>query len=96
MRLETLEFVLNRGDTWLDQNGEPDPALRNATGALSKALRKFAPYEESPLDILCTRQRHTVPSGPYKGRYQGTRYIPTKLGMRVKEILQEWGVMRKR
>jgi hypothetical protein len=43
MRQETLEFVLGGGNTWFDQRGEPDPALRNATGALSKALRPFAP-----------------------------------------------------
>ncbi len=94
MRRETLEFVLGGGNTWLDQQGEPDPALRNATGALSKALRRFAPWEQSPLEILCDRRRETVPSGPYKGRYQGTRYVPTPLGKRVREILQEWGVVR--
>lgn|GEM_PF-6388050 len=94
MRQETLEFVLGGGNTWLDQQGEPDPALRNATGALSKALRPFAPWEESPLDILCERRRETVPSGPYKGRYQGTRYVPTPLGKRVRQLLQEWGVLR--
>jgi hypothetical protein len=94
MRREILEFVLSGSDTWSDQGGEPEPALRNATGALSKALRPFAPWDESPLEILCDRHRETVPSGPYKGRYQGTRYIPTPLGRRVREILQEWGVLR--
>lgn len=94
MRQETLEFLLSGGNTWLDQQGEPDPALRNATGALSKALRPFAPFEESPLEILCERRRETVPSGPYKGRYQGTRYVPTRLGKRVREILQESGILR--
>lgn len=94
MRLETLEFVLNGRDTWFDQSGDPDPALRNATGALSKALRPFAPWSESPLEILCERRRQTIPDGPYKGRYQGTRYIPTKLGDRVREILEESGVLR--
>lgn len=96
MRLETLEFVLKGGDTWLDQNGEPDPALRNATGALSKALRPFAPWDDSPLEILCERRRVTIASGPYKGRYQGTRYVPTRLGGRVREILQELGILKRR
>lgn len=96
MRLETLEFVLNGGDTWRDQKGESDPALRNATGALSKALRRFAPYSESPLEILCDRRRETIAKGPFKGRYQGTRYVPTMLGKRVREILQEWGILRRR
>jgi hypothetical protein len=95
MRLETLELVLGGGDTWFDQKGERDPALRNATGALSKALRRFAPYSDSPLEILCERRREIVPTGPYKGRYQGTRYVPTRLGRRVREILQEWGIMRR-
>jgi len=96
MRLETLELVLDGGDTWFDQKGEPDPALRNATGALSKALRRFDPWSESPLEILCERRRETIAKGPFKGRYQGTRYVPTRLGHRVREILQEWGILKPR
>lgn len=96
MRLETLEFVLNGHDTWFAQNGDPDPALRNGTGALSKALRPFDRWAESPLEILCERRRETVATGPYKGRYQGTRYVPTRLGVRVREILQEWGILKRR
>lgn len=96
MRREALEFVLNGGSTWSDQKGEPDPALRNATGALSKALRRFDRWADSPLEILCERRREVVPSGPYKGQYQGTTYIPNKLGKRVREILQEWGELRRR
>jgi hypothetical protein len=94
MRRETLKFVLSGGDTWHGQQGEPDPALRNATGALSKALRRFAPWTDSPLEILCDRRRETFPSGPDKGRYQGTRYVPTPLGKRVHQILEEWGVLK--
>ncbi|WOF43182.1 hypothetical protein KNJ79_19000 [Sphingopyxis indica] len=93
MRREALRMALCNGDTWFDQKGEPDPAMRNATGALSKALRPFAPWEESPLEILCRRQREVVAKGPYKGKYQGTRYLPTSLGKRVREILNEWGVI---
>jgi hypothetical protein len=96
MRSETLERVLCGGDTWFDQQGEFDPALRNATGALSKALRPFAPWTDSPLEILCERRRETIASGAEKGRYQGTRYVPTRLGQRVREILQEWGILRRR
>ena len=96
MRKEILEFVLNGNDTWMGQGGEPDPALRNATGALSKALRRFDPWSSSPLEILCERRREMVQAGPYKGRYQGTRYIPTKLGRRVRDILVERGVLRLR
>lgn len=92
MRLEILKLVLKGGDTWFDQNGEPDPGLRNATGALSKALRPFSTWD-SPLDLICTRKREVVHDGAYKGRYQGTRYIPTQLGGRVKQILEEQGVI---
>lgn len=91
MRRETLLLVLSGGDTWFDQGGDPDPALRNATGALSKALRQFEPYTPSPLDILAERQRETFEDGLYKGRYRGTRYRPTRLGQRVLEILRSWG-----
>jgi hypothetical protein len=56
-------------------------------------LRKFAPYEESPLDILCERRRMVFSRGPAKGQYQGTRYIPTRMGNRVREILSEAGVL---
>ena len=93
MRLDALKAVLTGHNTWFDQQGDPDPALRNATGALSKALRKFAPYDESPLEILCVRRRETVPTGPYKGRYQGTTYEVTKLGARVRDILKEMGIL---
>lgn len=92
MRAETLRLVLGGGDTFWDQKGEPDPALRNATGALSKALRRFSMWD-SPLDLICTRAREVVPNGPYKGKYQGTRYIPTTLGKRVRQILEESGAI---
>lgn len=91
MRRETLNTVLSGGDTFWDQDGKPDPALRNATGALSKALRKFAPFAESPLEILCERRREVFPSGSNKGEYKGTRYTVTRLGARVREILAAQG-----
>ena len=92
MRAETLRLVLRGGDTFFDQKGEPDPALRNATGALSKALRKFSMWD-SPLDLICERIREVFPKGPAKGQYQGTRYVPTRLGKRVREILEESGAI---
>jgi hypothetical protein len=87
MRAETLKLVLGGGDTFWNQKGEADPALRNATGALSKALRPFSMWD-SPLDLICSRVREVVAKGPFKGKYQGTRYVPTKLGKRVREILE--------
>lgn len=92
MRAETLRLVLTGGDTFWDQKGESDPALRNATGALSKALRRFSMWD-SPLDLICTRVREVIPNGPFKGKYQGTRYVPTSLGKRVHEILKESGAI---
>lgn len=92
VRLDALKLVLFGGDTFRNQQGEADPGLRNATGALSKALRKFSPWD-SPLDILCERRRETVPNGPFKGMYQGTRYIPTRLGKRVRAILHEQKIL---
>ena len=87
---ETIRFVLTGSDTFFDLQCDPDPALRNATGALSKKLRRFARFSDSPLEILCERRREVFPSGPSKGLYRGTRYYPTKLGARVYEILKEW------
>jgi hypothetical protein len=91
MRQEALRYVFNEENTFWAQHGDPDPALRNATGALSKALRSFAPYHESPLDIICERRREVFDKGPLKGTYQGTQYVLTKLGKRVREILKEIG-----
>lgn len=92
MRAETLKLVLTGGNTFWEQKGESDPALRNATGALSKALRRFSTWD-SPLDLICTRVREVVPNGAYKGKYQGTRYVPTKLGKRVRQILEQSGAI---
>lgn len=91
MRLEALRYVFNESNTFWAQQGEPDPALRNATGALSKALRRFAPYYDSPMEIICERRREIHSGGPLKGTYQGIQYVLTKLGKRVRDILKEWG-----
>jgi hypothetical protein len=93
MRRDALITVLRGSETFWDQSAEPDPALRNATGALSKALRKFAPFAESPLEILCDRRREVFSKGPMKGQYKGTRYVLTRLGNRVKEILIEKAII---
>jgi hypothetical protein len=93
MRAEALRYVFNESNTYWAQQGDPDPALRNATGALSKALRRFAPYHESPLDIVCERRREVFDKGPMKGTYQGVQYVLTKLGKRVRDILKELGII---
>jgi hypothetical protein len=90
-RREALRLILEGGDTFLSQQGGPDPALRNATGAISKSLRRFDPYAASPLDLLCERRREVYVRGPGKGNYKGMRYIPTALGRRVLQKLRELG-----
>lgn len=90
-RREALRLVLEGGDTFSSQEGEADPALRNATGAISKSLRRFDPFAASPLDLLCERRREVFSRGPSKGSYKGMRYIPTALGTRVLQKLRELG-----
>lgn len=91
VRRDALRIVLGGGDTFSSQEGEADSALRNATGAISKSLRRFDPYAESPLDLLCERRREVFSRGPGKGTYKGMRYIPTALGKRVRQKLKELG-----
>lgn len=87
LRQEALRAVLGGHDTYWDQQGAADPTLRNAVGALSKALRPFS-FLPSPLDLLCTRQKHFATQEPGKGSYLGTRYVRTLLGTRVRDILK--------
>lgn len=91
MRLEALRAALKGYDSFMDQQGSADPAMRNALVALSKALRPFSIWD-SPLDLLATRERRLVKDGPYKGQYESTVYRPTPLGQRVRKILEEKGV----
>ena len=90
-RRDALRLVLEGGNTFTSQEGEADPALRNATGAISKSLRKFDPYAQSPLDLLCERRRIVFARGPDKGTYKGMQYVPTALGRRVLQKLRELG-----
>ncbi|NJO13872.1 MAG: hypothetical protein HC870_01235 [Rhizobiales bacterium] len=92
-RRDALKLVLEGGDTFTSQEGEADPALRNATGAISKSLRRFDPVAQSPLDLLCERRREVFSRGPHKGNYKGMRYIPTALGQRVLRKLKELGML---
>lgn len=84
MRSEALNAALFGFDTLHDQRGNDDPSLRNALGALSKAMRPMFPNDPSPIDRLATRRKYFRDDG----RYLGTIYTPTKLGVRVKEILE--------
>jgi hypothetical protein len=63
---------------------EDGPALRNGLGALSRALRPFAKYRASPIDIIAERVKHFDKDGVYLG----TRYIPNTLGQLVYDYLK--------
>jgi len=88
MRKEALQKLLNRHDTFWDQGGEPDPALRNAMGALSKALRAVFPHDQAI-------RRLAVPKKTFmdNGAYQGTAYVITPLGKRVRDLLKAEGIL---
>jgi hypothetical protein len=90
MRREVLESVLWHWDSLLDTKGEGDPAMRVALGALSKALRPFAPYMASPIELICVREREFLPTGEYRA----TVYRPTDLGVCVRDILIEKGAIK--
>lgn len=92
MRSEVLKALYAGYDTLLSQQGDADPAFRNGTAALSRALRPFTAIA-SPLDILFVRERRLVPTGVYKGKYEGTAYRPTTLGEAVGQVLKERGVI---
>lgn len=87
MRHDALRMALIGGDTFYDQEGEPDPAFRNALGALSKAMRPLFKLDSSPIDRIAVRKKHFDKDGIYLG----TRYHPTELGRAVREILSEQG-----
>jgi hypothetical protein len=89
MRLEALRMALNGWDTFSNQKGEGDPALRNAMGALSKALRPFFPNDKSPIKRISSRTKRFDEDG----NYLGTRYSPTSLGIQIRDILKNDGVM---
>jgi hypothetical protein len=86
MRIEAIRAALGGWDTFHDQEGEVDPALRNALGALSKAMKQVFPNDSSPIERIATRKRFSD-----KGGYLGTRYHATPLGVRVRKILEADG-----
>lgn len=84
MRKQALAAACLRYDSLMDQQGDPDPSMRNALGALSRALREIFPHDASPIDRLATRTKRFDENGTYLA----TVYTPTKLGRRVWEILK--------
>lgn len=89
MRKEALYMALFGGETLHDQHGESDPSLRNALGALSKALRPIFKFDASPIDNIAQRKKYFG----NEGHYLGTKYQPTKLGVRVRDILRAQGAI---
>jgi hypothetical protein len=83
MRKEALQKLLGGHDTFTDQKGEPDPALRNAMGAISKALKSVFSHDKAI-------QRLAIPKKTYfdDGHYMGTIYLLTPLGAKVRDILK--------
>lgn len=90
MRRQVLQSVLWHWDSFRDTEGEGDNSMRAALGSLSKALREFAPLYDSPIELICIREREFQPNGGYLG----TVYRPTALGVRVREILIEQGKIK--
>jgi hypothetical protein len=86
MRKEALRKLLSGHDTWLDQQGEPDPALRNAMGAISKSLKSVFPAGDG-MRRLAKPQKTWFDDG----RYRGTSYAITPLGERVRNLLKAEG-----
>lgn len=87
MRQEALRAALGGWDTFWDQKGTPDPALRNAFGAISKAMRAVFPHDASPIDRIVVRRKRFENDGTYLG----TSYVQTQLGLRVRDILKAEG-----
>lgn len=88
IRKEILSKMLNGHDTFLNQRGEADPALRNGVGAISKALKSVFLHDQAV-------RRIAVPKKTFfdNGIYKGTIYALTPLGKRVRELLVAEGAI---
>lgn len=85
-RRDVLVSIRDRSGTFRPRRNPragPDHQFRAASAGLSRILRREFPLDASPLDRLAVRQRIFDPDGSYLE----TRYEPTKLGLRVLEIL---------
>lgn len=88
MRPKALNALLGGHDTFWNQHGEADPALRNAIGAVSKALKMMFDHDH-PVQRLAVPKKNYFPDGTYKG----TTYLITPLGKYVRQILESEGVL---
>lgn len=83
LRKEALRKLLGGHDTFSDQRAEPDPALRNAMGAISKALKSVFFHDQAVHRLAVPRKTHFA-----DGSYRGTVYDLTPLGELVRELLK--------
>ncbi|MBY5517840.1 hypothetical protein [Rhizobium leguminosarum] len=86
MRREALQKLARGHDTFFDQGGVPDAALRNAMGAISKALRSVFEHDQAIRRLAIPRKTFMADKS-----YQGTVYDVTPLGARVFELLKAEG-----
>lgn len=86
MRREALQKLARGHDTFFDQGGEPDAALRNAMGAISKALRSVFGHDQAIRRLAIPRKTFMADKS-----YQGTVYDVTPLGARVFALLKAEG-----
>ncbi|ASJ62239.1 hypothetical protein KEM44_06345 (plasmid) [Sinorhizobium meliloti] len=86
MRRDALRTLARGHDTFFHQRGEPDAALRNAMGAISKALRSVFGHDQAIRRLAIPRKTFWD-----DGSYQGTVYEVTPLGERVFELLKAEG-----
>ena len=83
LRKEALQKLMSGHDTFSNQGGEPDAALRNAMGAISKALKSVFPHDQAVRRLAVPKKTH-FPNGAYRG----TVYVLTPLGARVRDLLK--------
>jgi hypothetical protein len=83
LRKEALRKLLSGHDTFSDQQGEPDPALRNAMGAISKALKSVFFHDQAVHRLAVPKKTHFP-----DGKYRGTVYVVTPLGAIVRDLLK--------
>jgi hypothetical protein len=83
LRKEALQKLLSGHDTFSDQGGQPDPTLRNAMGAISKALKSVFVHSHAVRRLAVPKKKHFA-----DGTYRGTVYDLTPLGELVRDLLK--------
>ncbi|MCA1508645.1 MULTISPECIES: hypothetical protein [unclassified Bradyrhizobium] len=76
--------LLYGDDSCSMSHGDARYSIRPETIALSRRLKPLFPHLASPIDALVVRRREYF----FEGSYKGIRYIPTPLGVAVREALK--------